>query len=56
MFFAGKLIKYSTYEKILPLGPRLTEALYSGFVIGIFVTLSFTYICEVGYGFVVLRI
>jgi hypothetical protein len=56
MLFAGKLIRYSTYEKMLPLGPRPTEALYSGFVIGIFVTLSFTYIGEVRYSFVVLGI
>jgi hypothetical protein len=56
MLFAGKLIKYSTYEKMLPLGPRPIEALYSGFAIGIFVTLSFTYISEVRYSFIVLGI
>jgi hypothetical protein len=56
MLFAGKLIRYSTYEKMLPLGPRPTEALYSGFVIEIFATLSFTYIGEVRYSFVVLGI
>jgi MFS family permease len=45
MFFAGKFVKYVLF--LARSGPPLIKSSHSGFAIGTFVTLSFTYIGEV---------